>query len=437
MAVLRSGERKGLARLDSDDDDALVDLFGSAEALQSSARELQKMLRDRGIFFGDGLLPTYAFAFISSHNRINRWAAHSELLIAGAEYLANRLISERKFYDAIGLNRDMYDLVSIDPGYRRVCVLCRPDGIPLGDDLKFVELNCDSPAMMMFLDIVAQCVLELDAFAALRHVTPPSAADRVLDALLECYREYGGTEQPTIAIADWEGQKTRFEHQRLLEHFEARRYATVICDPRAFRRVEGKLHVNGRQVHLVYRRALASEIHDHRDELDALLGAYRDGTICMVNPLRSYVASAKSVLSHLRELPPELAGAAELVPRTLILDNEQARATVLASPSNWALKKSESHGGMNVILPGGPSEGAWRQAMEASSREVWIAQEYLEVPRMKLPVVEGESVGWSEKYFNWNPFVFGGRYAGGLVRVSSTPLINICLGGGLLPTFAT
>ncbi len=40
-----------------------------------------------------------------------------------------------------------------------------------------------------------------------------------------------------------------------------------------------------------------------------------------------------------------------------------------------------------------------------------------------------------EKHYNWNPFMFGGRYAGGLVRVSSTPLINITLGGGLLPTF--
>jgi hypothetical protein len=425
----------GLARVDNDD--LLVDLFGSAKALQSSSRELQKMLRDRGIFFGDGLLPTYAFAFIAPHERIDRWAAHSELVIAGADYLANRLISDRKFYDAIGLSPDMFDLVSADPGYRRSCVICRPDGIPSGDDLKFVELNCDSPAMMMFLDIVTQCVLELDAFATLRQVAPPSTADRLLEALLECYREYGGTEQPTIAITDWEGQKTRFEHLRLLEHFEARGYATVICDPRAFRRVEGKLHVNGRQVDLVYRRALVSEINDHRDELDALLGAYRDGTICMVNPLRSYVTSAKAVLSHLRELPPELAGAADLVPRTLILDNDEARAIVLASPGKWALKKSESHGGMNVVLPGGPSEEAWRQAMESSSREVWIAQEYLEVPRMTLPVVEGESVIWSEKYFNWNPFVFGGRYAGGLVRVSSTPLINICLGGGLLPTLAT
>src|SRR5687768_10877465 len=42
---------------------ALEHVFGSAAALETSERILQKMLRERGILFGDGLLPTYAYAF--------------------------------------------------------------------------------------------------------------------------------------------------------------------------------------------------------------------------------------------------------------------------------------------------------------------------------------------------------------------------------------
>ncbi len=424
----------------SDVRDMLVEQFGSAKALRAAEHELQRMLRDRGISFGDGLLPTYAFAFLAAQDRVNRWGKQAELLIQAGEHLAARLVTDAKLFDAMGLSREGLDLIRIDPGYQRSCVLCRPDGIPIGDDVKFVELNCDSPAMMMFLDIVAQCLLELDVFAGLRgSVKPASAADQLLDTLLACYREFGGTAQPTIAITDWEGQKTRFEHQRLAEHFEARGYATVVCDPRAFVTVNGELQVKGRRVHLVYRRALASEVIERRAEVEPLLQAYRERTICMVNPLRSYVAGAKSVLARIAldpDLPPALRGASNLVPRTVVLDTAEARAMVLGSSSKWALKKSESHGGMNVILPGVSTEVAWRDAMAASSREVWIAQEYLEVPQMSLPVVEGEAVVWSEKYYNWNPFVFGGRYAGGLVRVSSTPLINITLGGGLLPTFA-
>jgi hypothetical protein len=38
---------------------------------------------------------------------------------------------------------------------------------------------------------------------------------------------------------------------------------------------------------------------------------------------------------------------------------------------------------------------------------------------------------------NYNPFVFRGSYGGGIARVSDSQLINICLGGGLLPTLTT
>jgi hypothetical protein len=419
----------------------LEDIFQSASALQRVEAELQTMLRSRGILFGDGLLPTYAYAYVTSRDTVRRWAGQAELLIEAAEHLSRRLLSESTFYEAMGLGRDAVELIQVDPGYQRNCVLCRPDGIPVGSELKFVELNCDSPAMMSFLDIVAECLLELDAFAPFRAARPSSASDKLLDTLLACYREYGGTNTaPTIAIADWEGQKTRYEHARLAEHFEARGAPTIVCDPRAFHLVDGELRVKGRRVDLVYRRALASEIIERQTEVEPLLKAYRDGTICMVNPLRSYVAGAKSVLSHLAlapDLPANLAAAANLVPRTVLLDNEDARAMVKSTATRWALKKSESHGGMNVILPGISTEASWYQALESSTRETWIAQEYLEVPRMELPIVEGESVAWSEKYYNWNPFVFGGTYAGGLVRVSSTPLINITLGGGLMPTFTS
>ncbi|MDB4961829.1 MAG: hypothetical protein JWP01_1828 [Myxococcales bacterium] len=422
--------------------EVLEEMFRSAGALQTAEAELQAKLRSRGILFGDGLLPTYAYAFVTSRDTVRRWAGQAELLIEAAEHLSRRLLSETSFYEAMGLGQDAVELISVNPGYQRNCVLCRPDGIPVGSELKFVELNCDSPAMMSFLDIVAECLLELDAFSSFGGAAKPiSASDRLFDTLLACYREYGGKNAaPTIAITDWEGQKTRYEHARLAEHFEARGAPTIVCDPRAFHLVDGELRVKGRRVDLVYRRALASEIIERQTEVEPLLKAYRDGTICMVNPLRSYVAGAKSVLSHLAlapDLPAALSGAAKLVPRTVLLDNEDARATVKATSTRWALKKSESHGGMNVILPGISTEAAWHQALEASRREVWIAQEYLEVPRMELPVVDAGSIAWSEKYYNWNPFVFGGQYAGGLVRVSSTPLINITLGGGLMPTFTS
>ncbi len=397
--------------------------------LESSERELRKMLQDRGVLFGEDLLPTYAYAFVLAHELNDRWVARAEQLIAATESVAHQLLDDVALFESMGLSRESLEFVRIDPGYKRICVLCRPDGVPVGTDMKFVEINCDSPAMMMFLDLVGNCLLELEPFAPMRGTyRPSSAADQLLATLLECYREFGGQGTPTIAVADWAGQKTRYEHQRLVEHFEARGYPALVCDPRAFRLVDGKLYVEDRKIDLVYRRALASEIIERRSELEPLLRAYRDGTVCMVNPLRSYVASAKSLLTHLA-----MTSGVDCIPRTLMLDTKEARDMVSASPSRWVLKKSESHGGEAVVLPGERSAAAWQAALAASAHEVWIAQEYLDLPRLAMPVADGNRVSRTEKYYNWNPFIFGGKYSGSIVRVSHTPLINITLGGGLLP----
>jgi hypothetical protein len=407
------------------------DVFGSGTVFEQSQRELKLKLEARGIYFGDGLLPTYVYAFMSAAEQRRRWATHAERFVEAMERMSKLLVDDDEFCATLGMDREALELVRSDPGYGRTCVLCRPDGIPVGDDIRFVELNSDSPAMMMFLDIVAECVLELDTFATVRSdVQPPCAADRLLDALLACYMEYAGSGagHPTIAIADWEGQKTRFEHQRLAEHFEARGYETLVCDPRAFHATRGELRVGDRRVQIVYRRALSAELLSRRDEVRPLLKAYREGAVCMVNPLRSYMAGVKSVLAR-----PEVWGGADLVPRTLLLDRPETRAIVASSPLRWALKRSQGHGGDGVVLPEAGTEDAWVRAFAASLHEPWIAQEYLTLPKISVPELRDGSVVACEKYFNWNPFVFGGKFAGSIVRVSDSPLINITLGGGLIP----
>ena len=77
---------------------------------------------------------------------------------------------------------------------------------------------------MTLLDVVTDCLLQLDVFQHLRgKLEYKSSADMLLDTLVGCYREYGGKETPTIAIADWEGQNTRYEHLRLADLYTCKR----------------------------------------------------------------------------------------------------------------------------------------------------------------------------------------------------------------------
>ena len=93
------------------------------------------MLHDRGVFFGNGLLPTYAFAFVTPIDRLNRWAEQANLVIAAAEYRARQLVAESESDDTHSFGRDLNELIYTNPGYERICVLCRPDGVVVGSDL--------------------------------------------------------------------------------------------------------------------------------------------------------------------------------------------------------------------------------------------------------------------------------------------------------------
>ena len=61
-------------------------------------------------------------------------------------------------------------------------------------------------------------------------------------------------------------------------------------------------------------------------------------------------------------------------------------------------------------------------------------QEHVEIPEEIFPVV-GEELGFEPRKVNLNPYLFGGRYAGSFVRLSTSSVINVSQGGGMAPAF--
>jgi hypothetical protein len=405
----------------------------SPGALVRAEADLSTKLRARSILFGDHLLPTYVTPFCVDGARLDRWIACAERLAAGIESVAQAALEDRALFEELRLQPAARPLLEIDPGYGGITTLSRPDAIANGDDLVFLEFNCDSPAMMAFADAVGASLLELDAFEPWRgRVQAGEMTGRLLQTLLHAWHEFGGSStSPNIAITDWEGQKTRYEHRLIASAFEAAGCPTVVCDPRSFKRNGRTLEVDGRRIDVVYRRALFTELLARQSEVDALLGAYRDGAVCMVNSLRSYLASSKTLLALLCRK-----GAASEVASTVVLT--PARIEELRrGPRSTVVKRGESHGGLHVLIPGVATDEEWTRALDTASREpsAWVEQEYHPVPQLTVLTAEGDNPRQQRKFFNWNPFLFAGRYAGSIARASDTPLINITLGGGLMPTF--
>src|SRR4029079_14374984 len=112
-----------------------------------------------------------------------------------------------------------------------------------------------------FLDEVFFELPHVRAFVEERGAWRPAPHRRLLAAMLETYREWGGEKQrPRIAIVDWTGGPTESELGLLATHFECERYPTVSADPHDIPYEGGVLWADGAPIDILYKRVVIHEL---------------------------------------------------------------------------------------------------------------------------------------------------------------------------------
>jgi hypothetical protein len=102
------------------------------------------------------------------------------------------------------------------------------------------------------------------------------------------------------------------------------------------------------------------------------------------------------------------------------------------------LKPNDEYGGAGVTLGWETSAGAWDAAIERALTDrsgTWIVQERIEVRRETFPVCTDDGIVERDMLVDFAPYLFRGRVAGYLTRLSSTGLANVTSGGGQVPAF--
>jgi len=350
------------------------------------------------------------------------------------------------------MNSEAADLIKIDPGYSQNVVFSRYDALLEGESLKIIEFNCDSPAGSVYTDEVENMLLSegvLQAFVTEYHLTPSVRAQGILSALLAAYEEFGGYETPNIAIVDWRTARTLPELEYLRGFFESKGYKTTIADPRELKYKGGNLYHKNTRIRLVLRRLVFDEMLERLDEVEDLIKAYRDKAICLVNPLRSRLASTKAILSILTSpeydhffTDNENKVKHDFIPWTRrLIDAEDFYGHkkiylidfLKDEKESLVLKPSSGYGGRDVTIGRETPDDKWNAAIDKALKTDWVVQEYVNVPILTVPVVVNNKLDFAYKKFNFNVLVFGGKYAGGFTRLSDESVVNVAKGGGVIP----
>lgn len=346
-------------------------------------------------------------------------------------------------------------LIKIDPGYSESVIFSRYNSILEGESLKVLEFNCDSPVGAGYTDEIESILLSqqsLEPFFREYSIQRSSRSQDVLDAMLAAYEQFGGYETPNIGIVDWKNVRTQPEFEYLKTHFESKGYKTVIVDPRELVFRGGKLSYKNIHLRLILRRVFFDEILDRPDDVEALIQAYEARAVCMVNPLRSRLAGTKAIHAILSNpqydhffADNENEVKRECIPWTRRMSDAQdyygKNMTYLIDflkdeKDSLVLKPLASYGGKDVNIGCESRDEDWNAAIDRAVKEDWVAQQYIHIPIMTVPVMINHKLDFAYKKYNFNMLVFGGKYSGAFSRLSDESVISVARKGGLIPSFA-
>ena len=415
-------------------------------------RQLEADIKFRGQPIASFLRPV----FISESQRdLVRRA--SQVLLGCAERLIEQYMVDSEVRKTIGLPPDEEEFALLETGLKRQVVIARPDSFLNGDDLKFLEFNSDSPAGVVWTDLHEEVFLASPIMSG-----HPWSADLgrcdcrrlLIDSLLNAYADFELDQKPVVAIVDWNDAGAWPEFEIVQRCFQERGVPAVVADPLQFELRGDTLYADGTAVNLIYRRAIIRELHENREEpgVRDFLEAYRRGLVCVVNPFRAKVSGSKACLALLSDArfdrlfdDEQNAVRRAHVPWTRVLrdervDFEGGRHDLfeLARKNReiFVIKPTSGYGGRDVMIGRETEPGAWDDRLNhAAVHPVeWTLQAYVDIPEEEFPVMDPDLV-FEPRKVNLNPYLFGGRYAGSFVRLSTNSVINVSVGGGMAPAF--
>jgi len=428
------------------------------------AKQFLGEVREARLTFGKRVhCPFLRPVFLSPQDeeRVRRVA---ELIAAIAERLTLTALEDAGLFEQFHLRPEEARLVRLKGGYAPASAASRLDAFLLPESLKFTEYNGESPAGAGYSESLSDIFRGLplmDEFKQRFEVHSYPLSAKLLDALVGTYVDWGGkNKRPQMAIVDWKDVPTWSEFEILKDRFERLGIPVILADPKELEFDGKRLVAHGKEIELLYRRVLINDIVARPAECEAMVKAYEAGVVCVANNFRCKIPHVKAFFAVLTDeknahyfSADELEVIRRHVPWTRVIadtkteyDGEPVELLefMRKNRKNLVVKPSDEYGGKGVTLGWEVEKNEWecaiQQIVACSKSEpekgCWIVQERIPMRRGTFPYIgKGHKVEFKNMLVDFAPYLFGGKVAGYLTRLSSTSLANVTSGGGQIPSF--
>ncbi len=411
--------------------------------------KLTEIQADLGLLYD--LRPTCPFLrpHFLSRSQYDEIANAAEIIAETFRTVALAALENYEIFNKLDLTEDEARMARINPGYDKLCVTSRLDTFIDGDDFKFLEYNAETPAGVgdqMQLEAVLENITEVREFLAENKNWRPKPHQKLLESLFTTYREFGGKKsKPNIAVVDWEGVSTESEFYILQDYFESKGFKTLIVDPHELEYDNGKLHAGDFEIDIFYKRVLIHEFLETFDDAHPFVRAYADGNIFMANSFRVKLAHKKAGFAILTDekyeklfTTKQLEIIEKHIPWTRKVENGKTNYKnkeidltkfLRQNRETFLLKPNDDYGGKGIVLGWETSQSDWETAINEALQSSFIVQERAGIEKKEFPVY-ADKVEMENLLVDFDPFLFLNKVEGGLVRLSSSSLVNVTQGGG-------
>lgn len=427
-------------------------------------KEFLEQVRAAKLTFGERVHCSFLRPVFLSPQDEERVRKVAEMIAAIAERLTLAALDDSSLLEQFHLRPEEERLVRMKGGYAPASAASRLDAFLLPESLKFTEYNGESPAGAGYSESLSDIFRNLPVMDEFKqrfevHSYPLSA--KLLDALVSTYVDWGGqSKRPQMAIVDWKEVPTWTEFEILKDRFEKMGIPVELADPRDLEFDGKRLIANGKTVDLLYRRVLINDIVERPKDCEAMVKAYESGLLCVVNNFRCKIPHVKAFFAVLTDEKNARYFSSEEreliqrhVPWTRVVadvktdcDGETVGLLeyIRKHPKNLVMKPSDEYGGKGVTLGWEVEKKDWEAAIEQAlpkgnatkGHACWIVQERIPMRRGTFPLIgKGNKVQFKNMLVDFAPYLFRGRVAGFLTRLSSTSLANVTSGGGQIPSF--
>ncbi len=95
----------------------------------------------------------------------------------------------------------------------------------------------------------------------------------------------------------------------------------------------------------------------------------------------------------------------------------------------FLLKPNDDYGGKGISLGWETPESEWETALGEALKDSFVVQEKASIEKHTFPAYS-DKVHMEELLVDFDPFLFLNKIEGGMVRLSSSSLVNVTQGGG-------